>query len=130
MRIAAAAKGMDLESIIADRYEESRALLIVETDDLSVVAAYQNEDADGTFMGKKIIEYGCEAVVCGIMQKNGFEILANEGVSRYHGAGLKVREGITGSLYNRLPLIPDFEGGTGCGSEDGKECNETHREHE
>ena len=123
MRIAVAANGMDLTALIPERYEQSTGLVIVETDDYSVVAAFEKQDEEGVFFAEKALEYDCEAIVCGIMQKEGHEIVANGGITRYNGYGFNVKDGARGALLNALPYITDFEGGTGCGSQDGGDCH-------
>ena len=123
MRIAVAANGKDLRAMIPERFEESEALIIVETDDFSVVDIFDKRDDNGVFFADKTVEYDCEAIVCGIMQMEGHEIVAEGCVTRYNGSGHTVEEGAKGALHNTLPYITDYEGGTGCGSQDGGECH-------
>ena len=66
----------------------------------------------------------CEAVVCSKhIGKECFEPIADAGVTRYDGTGLGVIAAAHGAEDGTLPLIPDYEGGTGCGSGTG-ECHE------
>lgn len=123
MRIAVAANGKDLKAIIPDRYEESQYLVIVETDDFSIVDTFERQDEDGVFFAEKTVEYDCEAIVCGIMQMIGHDLVAENCVTRYNGSGCNVEDGARGALKNTLPYITDYEGGTGCGSQDGGECH-------
>ena len=88
-------------------------------------------------MGKTAEEFameiaasGWEAVVCGPhIGKACFEPIADACVTRYNGAGLPVGDAALAADRGRLPLIPDFEGGTGCGSGTG-ECGDCDHDHE
>ena len=48
---------------------------------------------------------------------------ANAGVTRYDGAGWNVLDAALAAERSALPLIPEYEGGPGCGSGTG-ECHE------
>ena len=55
----------------------------------------------------------CEAVICGPLEKEPFEILAGAGVSRFDGSGRKAQRAFVRFLRNQLPLIRDYIGGPG-----------------
>lgn len=105
MLIAAAAKGTDLEAIIAENYEESSHLLIVETDTMELVNCVENTDGIGECFVAPMSEAWCEAIVCGKIPREIFPLIADEGISRYNGAGLSVLEGLRGAEDNSLPLM-------------------------
>lgn len=122
MLIGTTANGTDLNARVPENYEEATHLFIVETDDDSVVAVYEKQDPDGIYFAEKLYEHDCEAIVCGIMQMPGFERVAGYSITRYLGVGLPVLDAIHGGLYNTLPNIVDYEGGSGCDSHD-HECD-------
>ena len=73
---------------------------------------------------KQIAGSFCEAVVCsGHIGKDCFDPIANAGVTRYDGAGRNVLDAALAAEAGTLPLIPEYEGGPGCGSGTG-ECHE------
>ena len=122
MLIAVMSDRADLQGTVPDRFETSPALLFIETDTDAVTRAETGGDAQS--YAKMIAESFCEAVVCGVhIGKDCFEPIADAGVTRYEGGGLGILAAAHGAERGTLPLIPDYEGGTGCGSGTG-ECHE------
>ena len=122
MLIAVMSDRADLVGAVPDRFETSPALLFIETEGDKLVRAETGKAAED--YARLIAESFCEAVVCGAhIGKACFEPMADAGVTRYAGAGLGVLAAAHGAEDGTLPLIPDFEGGTGCGSGTG-ECHE------
>ena len=73
MKIAIAVEGETPESLVADTFEDSACLLIVETDDRSYTV-FENPDrpgGSGLGMAQKIIEQDCEALISGTIEKTG-----------------------------------------------------------
>ncbi len=115
MRIAVLADSPDLKALVPDEYETSPALLVVETDDWSVVATVEGPDNRAYIA--KMRETDCEAVVCGPhIGQEAFDPIANACITRYQGEGLTVLDAAKKALYNRLPIIREYEGGPGCDS--------------
>ena len=115
MKIAVLADRASLDAIVPDTFETSPALLVVESDTNEICDSVAGPDVPAYI--KKILEYDCEAVVCGPhITKESFNPIANASITRYDGAGYVVSEAVRLSVYNRIPIIPDFEGGTGCDS--------------
>jgi predicted Fe-Mo cluster-binding NifX family protein len=122
MLIAVMSDKPDLTGTVPDRFETSPALLFIETDGDALKRAVSGKAAAD--YAKLIAESFCEAVVCGChIGKDCFEPIADAGVTRYDGAGLSVLVAARAAERGTLPLIPDYEGGTGCGSGTG-ECHE------
>ena len=122
MLIAVMSDRPDLAGTVPDRFEVSPALLFIETEGDKLVRAEQGKAAED--YAKLIAESFCEAVACAKhIGKDCFEPIADAGVTRYDGAGLGILAAAHGAEDGTLPLIPDFEGGTGCGSGTG-ECHE------
>lgn len=133
MLIAVAANGANSNATVPENYEESSHLLIVETDKNAIITVYTRKDEEGLYFANKTIQHDCEAIACGQMQKEGFEKIAAASVTRYYASGLPVLEAARGALDNVLPLIVDYEGGTGCdesGHSEGREANCAQHQHE
>lgn len=124
MLIAVAANGRDAGALIPERFEESRNLLIVETEGDAIEAVYDARDAEGLFFAEQTLYHDCEAIVCGRLEKPGFEALASNSVTRYYGAGLPAVEAARAARDNLLPLTTDHVGGSGCGSHERDRCQE------
>ena len=124
MKIAVMSSLPSPEGIVPDTFETAPALLIVETDDNSIstiVCSSKPKD-----YVDKIIETWCEAVVTGVhIGKECFDPIADESITRYDGAGLNVLVAARKADRGLLPIIPEYEGGPGCGG-GGGECGDGH----
>jgi len=128
MLIAVMSDRNDLSGVVPDTFETAPVLLLIETDSDTVARCYEGKT--GAEYAAEIASAGWEAVVCGPhIGKDCFEPIADACVTRYNGAGLPVAEAAKKAELGRLPLIPDFEGGTGCGSGTG-ECGDCEHPHE
>ena len=115
MKIAVMSDRADLNGVVPDSFEQSPVLLLIETDDGTLAEVFEGQSAEA--YAQKIAEAGWEAVVCGPhIGRDCFEPIAAACVTRYNGAGLPVGRAALAADRGTLPLIPDFEGGTGCGS--------------
>jgi predicted Fe-Mo cluster-binding NifX family protein len=124
MRIAVMANRPELEATVPEVYEESPAMLIIETDDESVVCVMQKPDDLGEY-AVAMEQYDCEAVVCSShIGQEAFEPLVAACITRYDGAGLSVMEAAQRALDSRLELVREYEGGPGCTSGGDCECGE------
>ncbi len=113
---------------VPDRFETSPALLLVETDGDRLVQAFSG--ASAAEYARRIVESGCEAVVCGChIGKDCFDPIADACVTRYDGGGLDVLEAARGAERGTLPIIPEYEGGPGCASGTGS-CDCGHDDEE
>lgn len=126
MYIAATATKNTMEAFIPERFENSPYLLIIETDDGTIKEIFEAKDSKGLHFANMIKQFDCEAVACGIMQKEAFEIVALAGITRCLGTGCSVKEAVYAAMNNMLPYITDFEGGTGCGSHEEANCSHHH----
>jgi predicted Fe-Mo cluster-binding NifX family protein len=109
MRIAVMADRPGLEAAVPEVYEESPAMLIIETDDESLVFVMEKPDDIGAYAAV-MAWYDCEAVVCSRhIGQEAFEPLAAACVTRYDGAGLPVMEAARRALGSRLELVCDYE---------------------
>ena len=112
MKIAVALLENDINTLIPERFEESKGLLVVETDTMETVA-YLTEDWPSA-----MDELLCEAVICGKMYDPIlFENIAMRCITRYFAGGLTGLEAIQAMLNYELPIIRDYEGGPGCASD-------------
>lgn len=87
-----------------------------------VLARQGESEAD---LARRIVDWGCECVLCGPIAEEPFLILADEGgVTRYNAAGMSLDNALKAFKANKLELIRDYIGGAGCQSEAeaGREC--------
>ena len=129
MKIAVTSTKPGLDGIVPDTFETAPALLVIETDNGSICSC----DVSPRPMDyvDRIVRERLEAVVCGEhIGKECFNPIADACVTRYNGAGLNVLDAAVKADRNRLPIIPEYEGGPGCSAgtgncEDGS-CGHSH----
>ena len=115
MLIAVMSDRAEMGGCVPDCFETSPALLLVETDGDRLIRAFSG--ASAAEYTQKIVESGCEAVVCGChIGKDCFDPIADACVTRYDGGGLDVLDAAHGAERGTLPIIPEYEGGPGCSS--------------
>ena len=131
MLIAVAAAGAAAQPIVPESFEESLRLYIVETDEESVTAVYDDPGDHGLLFAERTAAHGCEAVACGRFRTApAFDVLADACITRYYAAGLPVLEAALVAERSQLPLLTDYEGGKGCGRHEGDRCAEDRAKHE
>ena len=119
---------MGKEGKIPALFADASCLLITDADTGIVHAKYTGNDMTGSDFARKLIEHDCEAVICGPIEREPFLIIADEGcITRYNGVGLSADDALKAMNADRLPLIVDFIGGSGCGSAH-TECSHEHGE--
>ena len=131
MLIAVAALEKGADTLVPETYEESRRLCIVETDDGSVIAAYDDPGEGGLFFAQKTAAHACEAIASGrFLTAPAFDLLADACITRYYAAGLPVLEAAAAADRGVLPILTDYEGGRGCGSHETDRCAEDRKKTE
>ncbi len=127
MYIAAMTEGPGADGIVAPVFADAGYLLILDGETGEVTASYARGGMDDCDLAGKIVEHDCEAVLCGPIEEDPFIIIADEGcVTRYQAGGLTAREALRRMNAYQLEMIPDFIGGTGCGSGQESNCCHSH----
>ncbi|MCI7262462.1 MAG: NifB/NifX family molybdenum-iron cluster-binding protein [Otoolea sp.] len=131
MKIAIAADTQEIDGLVPATFKESPFLMIIDADKHEIFHIYGKQDPENLVFAKKIVEHDCEAVICGPIEKEPFEIIAGAGVTRYLGSGHTVQKAYSYMNRYQLELIRDYIGGPGAGghSHSGAcECGEEHEE--
>lgn len=124
MLIAALTDTGGLSAVVSETFADAQFLLILDAETCDIVKTYDRGKSDDCALARLVVEHDCEAVLCGPIEKAPFVIIADEGgVTRYYASGLSVDNAVSDMLAYRLQMLPDFIGGTGCGSGAG-ECRE------
>lgn len=112
MKIAVTTDGNTLEDLVAEEFEKSAFLLIVETDNLSykVYKTDTQTDGSGLAMAQKIVDEDCEALICGPIDEPAFEIIADACITRYLGANYPAATALERMARHQLALIPAYNG--------------------
>jgi len=129
MKIAVATMDRESKAMIPETLAEAKYLFIVETDDFAVkeILPAVPPDQDIRF-AEQTVERGCEAIICGEIDEQAFEILAGEGVTRYLGAGQNASGSLKLMQARQLPLIREYAGGPGPEAHQHGTCGGHHEE--
>ena len=113
MKIAICSETDSADGLVAMNFEKAQYLLLVDTDQGNIYDVIKKNDEGNILFAGKIVDEDCEAVITGPIEKVPFEIMANAGVSRFDGNGMKGQRAYIRFLRNQLPLIRDYIGGPG-----------------
>lgn len=113
MKIAVCCETEDANGLVAKDFKSSPFLLMIDREKNVICHVYGKQDPENMVFAEKIAEEGCEAVICGPIEKAPFEKIAGAGVSRFDGSGHKAQRAYISFLRNQLPLIRDYIGGPG-----------------
>lgn len=110
---------------IAGLFSEAVHAVLMDADTGNVLKEIPRGSLSDSEFARKIAAEDPEALITGEMNKEPFEIIAEEFcITRYAGARLKAGEALRLMNEYKLSMIPDYIGGTGCHS--GGECHEHH----
>ena len=132
LKVAVSAVGAALDSVIPPQFIDATHLLILDAESDALL-----EVIDGGGMpplqrslcfARKTVEWDCEALIGGELERDAFAILAEENcVTRYYGAGHGALDGVHLMNDYALAMVTDFIGGTGCPEPDPANCD--HHDH-
>jgi len=123
--ISVAAAGPGIEDKIPATLDEAQYLIIFDAEKLELLKVIETDtDERDIFFARKTVEENCEAILCGDILEEAFEILAGAGVTRYLASGESAGKAVELMNEYRLPLICDYQGGPGCGGHSHGECHE------
>ncbi|NLO96859.1 MAG: hypothetical protein GX091_02085 [Peptococcaceae bacterium] len=112
MKIAVATNGHTLEHTVAEKFEKSTHLLVVEMDDWSFEVYSKDSFPPPAELAlvEIIIAKDCEAIITGSMERPSFEALAEQQITRYNGANYSARDALNLMEEYRLDYITTYEG--------------------
>jgi len=114
MKIAVAAEGNSLESVVAKDFTTCKALLIVTMPEMTIQAVENTAPENGESLAQKVVAFDCEALIIGALKEPEFEILADACVTRYIGDGHSVEKSLDLMERRCLRMIRNMEGTDDC----------------
>jgi predicted Fe-Mo cluster-binding NifX family protein len=115
MNIAVTTNGSTLDSKIFCEFAKTPYLLIVDVDTMTctpivhICASGSDED-----LARLVLEHRCEAVITGKLSEEAFELLADDGVTRYIAADMSALAALEAMERLELELIRNPDGSTTC----------------
>ncbi len=114
MNIAVTCENEEIRGIVPKLFKDSPFLMIIDADKNQIFKIYGKQDEDNMVFARKVLEHDCEALICGQLEKEPFELLAGAGVTRYDGSGHTVQKAYDYMNRYKLPWIADYIGGPGA----------------
>lgn len=114
MYVAATSEGNSVDTEISNQFKECKYLLIVNTDNLSVVAIKNDGKNSEKRLACEVINNNCEAIITGSIDPMSFDILADACVTRYSGIGYSVKKALDLMENDNLVCIKFKEGENKC----------------
>lgn len=110
---------------IAGLFREAVHAVLIDAETGDILKEIARAGVSDAEFARKLAEEDPEALITGEMNREPFEIIAEEyGITRYDGGGLKAGEAVRLMNAYKLRIIPDYIGGTGCHS--GGDCHDHH----
>jgi predicted Fe-Mo cluster-binding NifX family protein len=115
MNIAITASGDELENSVFSEFSNTPYLLIVNIDTMAITSIpHVPQKGSDRALAKTILEYKCEAIITGKLKEEAFNILADEGVTRYATENISVREALEQMEKQQLQFIRNVDGTSSC----------------
>lgn len=117
MKIVVASSEKNMDGKIDERFELSKYLLLVDIDDNTLDPEIKST-YDCTISETELIDIingnYCEAIITGILNEEYFNILADNGITRFDGRGLTINEAIEKMNNRTIGYFRTIEGEDGC----------------
>ena len=113
MKIAICSESEEITGLVPKTFRDAQFLMIINADNNELLQIYPKEDDRNIGFAEHILEQDCEAVICGPMEQEPFDMIVAAGVTRYDGSSKKVQRAYDYMRRDRLPLIKDYIGGPG-----------------
>ncbi|WP_319548748.1 NifB/NifX family molybdenum-iron cluster-binding protein [Desulfogranum marinum] len=115
MNIAITADGATLDSTVFNKFAETPYLLIVNVDTMTCTPiAHTCSPGSDEELAQTVLKHRCEAVITGKFEKRAFNVLADDGVTRYAAADMSVRESLEKMDKRQLEFIRNPDGTATC----------------
>ena len=124
MKIAVASNLPSFGGTVPALFSETPYLLVVDMENGDILDIISRSSAEGErgeqdiFLAREVLRWNCEGVLCGLMERSPFLIIADEGqITRYNAAGMGVYDALGKANARQLELIRDHLDGDGCAGE-------------
>ncbi|MDR3568241.1 MAG: NifB/NifX family molybdenum-iron cluster-binding protein [Syntrophobacteraceae bacterium] len=118
MNIAITTAGPTLDSSVFYEFAQTPYLLIVDVDNMACTPiAHTCSTGSDQELARTVLEYRCEAVITGKLNEKAFDLLADEGVTRYSAADVSARAALEAMEKRELDLIRNADGSPTCSGE-------------
>jgi predicted Fe-Mo cluster-binding NifX family protein len=115
MNIAITTTDSTLDSAVFYEFAQTPYLLIVNVDTMTCTPiAHTYVAGSDQDLARTILKYRCEAVITGKLSRETFDVLADDGVTRYVAANMSARAALEAMERRELDLIRNADGSNTC----------------
>lgn len=115
MNIAITAGDSTLDSTVFHEFAKTPYLLIVNVDTMACTPIEHTcTPGSDEQLAQTILKHRCEAVITGKLEERAFNVLADNGVTRYAAADISARESLDKMDKRQLEFIRNPEGTSTC----------------
>ncbi len=115
MNIAITTNDSSLDSEVFCQFAQTPYLLIVNVDTMGCTPiAHICAEGSDQELARKVLEYRCEAVITGKLTEEAFNILADDGVTRYIANNMSARAALEAMEKRELNFIRNVDGSATC----------------
>ncbi|WP_028578722.1 NifB/NifX family molybdenum-iron cluster-binding protein [Desulfogranum japonicum] len=115
MNIALSSTDSSLDSSVYHEFAQTPWLLIVNFENMECLPiAHTCAPESDQELARIIVEHRCEAVITGKLAEKAFDILADDGITRYAGPDMGIREALDAMDKKLLQVIRNPEGSDTC----------------
>jgi predicted Fe-Mo cluster-binding NifX family protein len=115
MNIAITTSGATLNSAVFREFAQTPYLLIVNVETMACTPiSHTSSPGSDQDLARKVLEHRCEAVITGKLNGEAFELLADDGVTRFVAADMSARDALDAMERRELGLIRNPDGSTTC----------------
>jgi predicted Fe-Mo cluster-binding NifX family protein len=133
MNIAISTAGPTLDSVVFSEFARTPCLIIVNVDTMACTPiAHAGAPGSDQDLARTVLKHRCEAVITGKLSPEAFDLLADDGVTRYIAQGMTARAALAAMDRRELELMRNADGSTECKVDhhDGEEHqHDTHHHH-
>jgi len=116
MNIAITTSDATLDSSVFYDFAQSPYLLIVNVDTMAYTpVAHCVTAGSDQELARVVLEHRCEAVITGRLSEKAFDLLADDGVTRYAAGDMTAREALDAMESRQLTFIRTVDGSSPCG---------------
>jgi predicted Fe-Mo cluster-binding NifX family protein len=116
LKMAVTALGPDPGDKISDLFAECTHLQIYDGDTQMLIEVIARDGRSDAQLAQILADMWVEAVICGPLQQDAFDIIAGDeySITRYNGVGMTALIALKAALDYKLDVIRDPIGGVGC----------------
>ena len=115
MNIAVTTSGDTLESPVFEKFDRTPYLLIIDVETMDYVTIEHPSSPDSERkLAQAVVSHRCEAVITGLLTEVAFDIIADDGITRFAAKNMTARQALDAMEKRSLDIIRNPQGTNQC----------------